>query len=68
MIHEFNNPIPVVTPMGDGYAWYVRDSGMHENDLYTVVLKKGGRIIHCTSKQIRISANSTFDITKDETI
>lgn len=68
MIHEFKNPIPVTTPSGDGYVWYVSDSGMHENDVYTVILKQGGRVIHCTSKQIRVNCNSTFDINKDTAI
>jgi hypothetical protein len=66
VIHEFNNPIPVITPLGDGYVWYVRESGMHENDVFTIILKQGGRVVHFTSQQIRIHSNSTFDITKDE--
>jgi hypothetical protein len=68
MIHEFNNPIPVTTKSGAGYLWYVSDSGLHENDVYTVILKKGGRVIHCSSEQIRVNCNSTFDITKDTSI
>lgn len=34
MIFEPKNPIPVVTPMGDGY---VRDSGMYEK--FNLLLK-----------------------------
>lgn len=65
MIHEFQNPIPVVTPVGDGYVWYVKDNGMHENDLFAVILKDGGKIMHFLSHQIRVHSNSTFDIKKD---
>jgi hypothetical protein len=68
MIHEFKNPVLVHTPLGIGYVWYVKDTGMHENDQYTVILKKGGKIMHFLSHQIRIHSNNTFDITKDETI
>jgi hypothetical protein len=65
MIYEFKNPIPVTTPMGDGYIFYVRDGGNWENDIFAVILKDGGRILHFTSEQIRIYSNSTFGIKKD---
>ena len=64
MIHEFKNPIPVVTKMGDGYAIYVRDSGTFENDIWAVVMENGGNVMHFRSDQIKIHANSTFDIRK----
>ena len=64
MIHEFNNPIPVVTPLGDGYAIYVTNGGTFENDVFTVVLEDGGNIKHFRSDQIKIYQNLTFDIKK----
>jgi hypothetical protein len=67
MIHEFKNPMPVVTPMGAGYAIYVRDSGTFENDVWAVVLEKEGKILHYRVDQLRMFKNSTFDIAKDET-
>jgi hypothetical protein len=67
MIHEFKNPMPVVTPMGSGYAIYVRDSGTFENDVWAVVLEKEGKILHFRVDQLRMFKNSTFDISKDET-
>lgn len=67
MIHEFRNPLPVVTPVGSGYAIYVRDGGTFENDIWAVVLEKGGKILHFRVDQIRIYKNSTFDIVPDET-
>jgi len=59
---EFKNPIPVVTPMGNGYAIYVANSGMFENDIWTVCLENGGNIYHFRSDQIKIYKNATFDI------
>lgn len=66
-IHEFNKPIPVVVE-GDkeGYAMYVSDSGMFENDTWCVVLCEGGLVRHYSSDQIRVYANATFWITKEE--
>lgn len=64
MMMEFRNPMPVVTPVGDGYAIYVRDGGTLENDIFTVVLEEGGIVRHFRSDQILIHANATFDIKK----
>lgn len=62
MIHEFRNPVPVVTPTGDGYAIYVRDGGTWENDVWCVALEDGGEIRHFRCDQIRMYKNGTFDI------
>jgi hypothetical protein len=64
MFMEFRNPIPVVTPMGDGYAIYVRDGGTFENDIFSVALEDGGKILHFRSDQILMHVNATFDIKK----
>ncbi len=66
MIHEFKNPIPVVTEQGeDGYAIYVQSAGMYDNDIWCVTLCKGGTIRHYNTSQLRIYHNQTFNITKD---
>lgn len=65
MIHEFKNPIPVVTEFGKGYALYVRDGGTFENDIWAVVLCAGGKILHFRSDQIKVHVNKTFDIIAD---
>jgi len=62
MIHEFKNTMPVVTPLGDGYAIYIRDGGSFENDIWTIVLEDGGKILHFRTDQIKIFKNATFDI------
>jgi hypothetical protein len=55
-------PIPVTTPLGDGYILYITPGGMLENDEITVVLSKGGEIRHFTSDQVRVWKNSTYGI------
>jgi hypothetical protein len=61
---EFSSPMPVLTPLGDGYAIYVTNGGTFENDIFTVVLEDGGNIKHFRSDQIKIYQNLTFDIKK----
>lgn len=62
-MHEFTNPIPVVTEIGEGYALYTRDGGTFENDIWTVAMEDG-RILHFRTDQLKIYANATFDIKK----
>ena len=66
MILEFSNPMPVVTPVGGGYAIYVKESGTFENDVWTVAMEDGGQVLHFRTDQIRMYANATFDLQKDE--
>lgn len=65
MMLEFKAPIPVVTPVGDGYAIYVASSGTFENDIWAVALEKNGNIMHFRSDQIKMYKNATFDIKSD---
>ena len=66
MMLEFRNPIPVVLEDGaEGYAIYVTNGGTFENDIWCVVLSKGGIVRHYRSDQIRIFHNSTFNIKKE---
>lgn len=66
MIHELTKPIPVITPLGNGWVWYIKDNGMFENDELTVVLFDGGTIKHFTTEQVRLWHNETYDIKKNE--
>ena len=62
---EFQKPIPVVVEGDkDGYAIYVSNSGMFENDVWCVVLCEGGVVRHYQTDQIKIWTNATFGITK----
>lgn len=64
MFLQFSYPIPVVTPLGDGYAIYVRDGGTFENDIWAVALEDGGDIKHFRSDQLKMYINGTFNIKK----
>jgi len=66
MIHECRLPVPCMTPLGEGYVWYITDGGMMENDMYTIVLCKGGEVKHFTSDQVTIWHNETYGIKKNE--
>lgn len=62
---EFKKPIPVVVEEDkEGYALYVVNSGIFENDIWCVVLRDGGIVRHYRSDQIRIHFNATLDIKK----
>ena len=62
---EFSKPIPVVVEGNkNGYALYVTNSGMLENDIWCVILCDGGMVSHYKSNQIRIFVNETFNIKK----
>ena len=65
MIHEFNNPIPIIVEDNkEGYAIYVKDGGTFENDIWCVVHCDGGFVRHYRSDQIKIHYNATFSISK----
>ena len=64
MIHEFSHPIPVVTPLGDGYAIYVKSNGVFEDDEWAVALSADWQVRHFTSSQIKIWHNETYGIKK----
>ena len=65
MIHEFNNPVPVVVEnQKEGYAIYVRDGGTFENDIWCVVHCTDGTVRHYRSDQIKIHFNATFGVSK----
>lgn len=63
---EFKNPIPVIVneTQEEGLAIYVTSGGTYENDIWTIVLCEGGKIISVTIDQIKIKSNKTFDIRK----
>ena len=63
---EFRNPIPVVTPLGDGMAIYVTSSGTFEDDCWTVALMNDGQVRHFISNDIKLWKNGTFGIIKQQ--
>jgi hypothetical protein len=54
----------VVENNKEGYAIYVTNSGIFENDMWCVVLCEGGIVRHYRSDQIKIHNNSTLGIEK----
>ena len=62
MIHEFNNPIPIMSELGGGLLLYVRCAGSYHNDIFAVVCECDGRIRHMRSDQFVVIENPTFDI------
>lgn len=63
---EFSKPIPVVTPIGDAWAIYVKSNGMFENDEWCCCLTESGQVRHFVSSQIKIHNNETYSIKKNE--
>lgn len=62
---EFNNPIPVIVEGNrEGYAIYVTNSGVFENDMWCVVHCDGGIVRHYRSDQLVVHHNATLDIKK----
>jgi hypothetical protein len=59
-------PIPVVTPLGDGFAIYINSNGMWENDEVCVAMKDGGQWYHFNTLQIKSWHNATYNILKKE--
>lgn len=60
------NPIPVVTPLGEGYVVYIESNPVWENDCVTVALCEGGQWRHFNSSQIKSCKNLTYDIKPNE--
>lgn len=60
---EFSKPIPVIVEdKKEGYALYVTDGGIFENDLWCIVLCEGGAVRYYRSDQIKIHYNATLGI------
>lgn len=55
-------PLPVVTPLGDGYVVYIKCNGMYENDEVCVALREEGQWRHFNTSQIKMYHNGTYDI------
>lgn len=64
-------PVPCLVLKEDGtyeesLLLYIQSGEQWNNDIWTCVLKNGGVVRHFLSSQIRIEANATFEITKQE--
>ena len=56
MIHEFEELVPVETPLGSGYAM-LYEGGEHDN--YWTVILENGALVTFTQDKIRVSRSYT---------
>lgn len=61
MISFWPFPMPVETPLGQGYILYSTPQPMWENDTHLVALDDG-RLLHFSTNQLRGVANGTYGI------
>lgn len=61
MMLELRNPIPVLTPLGEGMVLYVESGGPMGNDLWLVALDSGEFRHFLTSDCVSVG-NGTFGI------
>lgn len=59
-------PLPVTTPLGDGYVVYINDNNLWENDEVCVALCDGGQWRHFNTSDIKSYHNSTYGILKKQ--
>lgn len=56
-ILQLNPQIEVITPLGNGWAFFIIDYGLNINSIWVVRLDKEGIVKHVESNDIRIAAN-----------
>lgn len=57
-------PMPVITPLGNGYVIYIKSNPIWENDEICVAMEEDGQWRHFNSSQIKTWKNETYDIGK----
>jgi hypothetical protein len=62
MIQQLNPYIPVITPLGEGYAVMVIDYGIDYNTCWVVALEKDGQIKHFDANDVKMCTNYTYGI------
>lgn len=70
MILQLNPAIPVVTPDGKGWAYFLTDYGVDADHMWTVCLSEGdktGQFWSYMNPQIRMGDNVTLRRTSKET-
>jgi hypothetical protein len=64
MIEFAPYPIPVVTPLGNGYLVYVKSNNLWEDDEVCVAMEDTGTWRHFVSGDIKSWQNGTYGIKK----
>lgn len=62
MILELEDPISVLTPLGEGLALLIIDYGIHLNTCWVVALRADGQVKHFDANDIKLSKNYTYHI------
>lgn len=65
-ILQLNPPLPVVTPAGDGYAYFLKDDGIDYHTVWLVALDDGGQLWWFENPKVRLTANVTYGRSKDD--
>ena len=60
MILQLNPAILVETPLGQGFAIFIIDYGMHQNSCWIVALNKNSVIKHFDCNDVILSTNYTY--------
>jgi hypothetical protein len=65
-ILQLNPPIPVVTKLGDGWAYFLKDESMDHHVVWGVVLDDGGKVWWLENPEIRVAYNITYGRKKSD--
>lgn len=60
MILQLNPIIPVHTPKGSGFAWFLIDYGPEHDLLYVVAIDSTGELWTYSNKEVRAQKNITL--------
>lgn len=63
MIIQLNPPIPMLTPKGEGIAWFMIDYGLEYNLMWVVAIDETGEIWTFQNPEVRAQKNTTMDRT-----
>ncbi len=59
-ILQLNPPIPLETPKGFGYAWFLIDYGNEYDLMWTVAINETGEIWTYFNREVRATKNITL--------
>jgi len=66
MMLQIDPPLSVLTPLGEGWALFLIDYGVHLNSVWVVSLWESGQVFHVDSAEIKIAGNPMYDIKEPE--
>jgi hypothetical protein len=63
---QFNPPLWVMTPLGEGHALVLLDYGPSLNTVWVVHLFADGQVTHVDSSEVRVMGNPMYGIPHPE--